>query len=75
LHQEQEALRLTQELAHLFTRAAALEGAARLHQLRREAQAAQAQAEAAMTISSEHGFTSTVALDQILRGWAPYASR
>jgi len=70
LHQEQEALRLTQELAHLFTLNAALEGAARLYQVRREGQAAQAQAEAAMNISREHGFTSTVALDQILWGWA-----
>jgi len=70
LHQEQEALRLAQELPHPLTRAAARQGAARLHQVRREGQAAQAQAEAAMTISREHGFTATATLDQILWGWA-----
>jgi predicted ATPase len=70
LHQEQEALRLAQELPHPLTRAAARQGAARLHQVRREGQATQAQAEAAMTISREHGFTATATLDQILWGWA-----
>ncbi len=63
LHQEQEALRLAQELAHPLTCAAARQGAARLHQLRCEGQVAQAQAEAAMTISREHGFTATATLD------------
>ena len=69
-HQEQEALRLAQELAHPFTLAASLEGAARLHQVRREGQAAQAQAEAAMTMASQHGFVQMLTLDKCLRGWA-----
>jgi len=54
LHQEQEALRLAQELPHPLTRAAARQGATRLHQVRREGQAAEVQAEAAMSISREH---------------------
>ena len=70
LHQEQEALRLAQELGHPYTLTGALENMARLHQLRREGPAAQALAEAAMTTASEHGFTFNGAYEKILRGWA-----
>jgi len=70
LHQQQEALRLAQELAHPYTLVCALDWGAWLHQFRREGQATQAQAEAAMPMSSEHGFVEWLAHEQILRGWA-----
>jgi class 3 adenylate cyclase/predicted ATPase len=70
LAQEQEALRLAQELAHPFTLTAALACAARLSQLRREGQAAQAQAEAAMSLASTHGFPVQLAQEKMIRGWA-----
>jgi TOMM system kinase/cyclase fusion protein len=70
LQQQQEAVRLAQELAHPYTLASTLDWGAWLHQFRREGQAAQAQAEAAMTMSSEHGFVQLLAQEKILRGWA-----
>jgi predicted ATPase len=70
LHQPQEALRLAQELAHPYTLTCTLDWGIWLHQFRREGQATQAQAEAAMLISSEHGFVQWLALEQTLRGWA-----
>ncbi len=50
LQRSHEALTLAQELAHPFSLAFALYFAARLHQFRREAQAAQERAEAAMAL-------------------------
>jgi predicted ATPase len=41
-----------------------------LHQLRREWQAAQERAEAAIALSCEQGFTLWLAMGTILRGWA-----
>ncbi len=70
LYQEQEALRLAQELAHPYTLISALHFTAWLHQFRREGQATQARVEAAMPIVSEHGFVQLVAQEKILRGWA-----
>ncbi len=70
LHQQQEALRLAQELAHPYTLICALDWGAWLHQFRREGQVTQAQAETAMPMSSEHGFVEWFAHEQILRGWA-----
>jgi predicted ATPase len=70
LHQEQEALRLAQALAHPATLVNALDFAAWLHQFRREGPAAQAQAEAAMPMASEHGFVQWLAEEKVLRGWA-----
>jgi predicted ATPase len=73
--QSDEALRLAQELAHPFTLGNALIFAALLHQFRREGQAAQAQAEAAVTLCREHGFEEWVVYGRILRGWALIAQR
>jgi predicted ATPase len=70
LQRSHEALTLAQELAHPYSLIFALSGAATLHQLRREEQAAQARAEATMTLSTERGFPQWLAWGTILRGWA-----
>ncbi|MBI3301937.1 MAG: hypothetical protein HYZ72_07655 [Deltaproteobacteria bacterium] len=64
-----EALALAQELSHPFILTGALGAAAIFHQLRREGQAAQERAAAAITLSTEQGFTYWLALETILRGW------
>jgi predicted ATPase len=69
-HQQQEALRLAQELAHPLALICTLAWGAWLHQFRREGPATQAQAETAMPMSSEHGFVEWLTFEQILRGWA-----
>ena len=43
---------------------------AELHQFRREGQAAQERAEAAITLAAEQGFSFWLALGTLLRGWA-----
>ena len=70
LQRSHEALTLAQELAHPLSLAYALDCAAMLHQFRREAQAAQERAEAAMALSTEQGFALYLAWGTILRGWA-----
>jgi predicted ATPase len=65
-----EALILAQELSHPISLAFALNFAARLHQHRREGQAVQEQAKAAITLSTEQGFPFWVAMGTILPGWA-----
>ena len=61
---------LAQSLSHPYSQAFALNFAAWVHKLRREAVATQAQAEAAIAIASEHGYSQMVTLGMILRGWA-----
>ena len=56
LKRSHEALTLAQELSHPFSLALALVMAAMLHQFRREGQAAQERAEAAIALSTEQGF-------------------
>ena len=68
LTKSHEALTLAQELSHPFSLAYALDFAALLHRLRREEQAAQERAEAAMTLSTEQGFPLWLAIGMILRG-------
>ena len=70
LKRSHEALTLAQELSHPFSLASALDMAAWLHQLRQEGQAAQARAEAAMTLSTEQGFAQWLGVGTVLRGWA-----
>jgi predicted ATPase len=65
-----EALTLAQELSSPFNLAFALCFAAELRQFRREAQAAQEQAEAAMALGTEQGFQFWVAWGTIRRGRA-----
>jgi tetratricopeptide (TPR) repeat protein len=65
-----EAITLAQELAHPFSLAYALYHATELHCLRREAQAAEALAEAMIVLARQHEFPGMVARGTVLRGWA-----
>jgi predicted ATPase len=65
-----EALTLGQELAHPHSLAIALHFAAELHQLRREGQAAQGQAEMEIALSGEQWSAQWLARGTLLRGWA-----
>ena len=68
--QSHEALSLARELAHPFSVAFAQCFAAWVHQHRREGQATQDWAEAAITLSTEHGFANWLAWGTIVWGWA-----
>src|SRR5262249_25420230 len=70
LQKSHEALTLARKLAHSYSFAHALDFAAFLHDSRREAPLTQGRAEAAMTLSAEHGFAFFLARGTILRGWA-----
>ena len=70
LQRSQEAFGLAQEQPHSFSLGVALCGAAWLHQFCREAHATQQRAEAAITLSTEQGFSLWVAMGTIFRGWA-----
>ena len=70
LQRSHEALSLAQELAHPPSLGLALISAAFLHQLRREEHVVQEQAEAMITLCSEHGFAYNLAMGTLLRGWA-----
>jgi len=70
LQRSRETRLLAQELAHPFSLAYALGTASSVHQLRREAQAAQERAEAAMALSREQGFPYWLGIGTIRRGWA-----
>jgi predicted ATPase len=70
LHRSQQACTLAQELAHPGSQAMTLYRAARLRQYRRDVQQAYELAEASMTISTEHGVATYLALGTFLRGWA-----
>ena len=65
-----EVLALVQERSAVFSLAMARNFAALLHHLRREAQAADKQAEAARTLAAEQGFVQWTAMGTILHGWA-----
>ena len=64
-----EALTLAREMAHLSSLAYALDWAAMLHRFRREVEAAQERAAAAITLSTEQGFALYLAWGRIVRGW------
>src|SRR5262249_18836212 len=64
------AVTLAQQLAHPLSLSFALGEAAVLHQLRREGQAAQAHAAAALQLATEQGFPHWQAYGAILHGWA-----
>jgi predicted ATPase len=70
LKRSHEALTLAQELSHPFSLGLALVMAGLLHQLRREGQATQERAEAAMTLSTEQGFAEWLGGGSLLRSWA-----
>jgi predicted ATPase len=70
LQRMHQAVTMAQEPAHPLSLAHALDYAATLHQFRREGQAAQACAEAAIALSAEQGFAVYLAHGTVLRGWA-----
>lgn len=67
LMRSRQALELAQNLSHPFSLALARCYAAMLHQFRREPRLVQQQAEAAMTLCSEQGFTYYLAWATLLR--------
>jgi len=70
LARSQEALTLAQQVAHPLSLGAALSVAAMFHQFRREEDAAQESAEAAITLATEQEFLPWIAHGAIMRGWA-----
>jgi DNA-binding winged helix-turn-helix (wHTH) protein/predicted ATPase len=70
LQRSQEAVALARGSSHPWTLASALFFAAWFHQFRRERQATQERAEAAMTLATELGFPYWLVSGTILRGWA-----
>jgi predicted ATPase len=70
LERSDEALTLARELAHLSSLAYALDWAAMLHRLRREAKAVRERAAAAITLSTEQGLTAFLAWGTIQHGWS-----
>jgi predicted ATPase/class 3 adenylate cyclase len=75
LQKSQEAIALAQELSHPHSLTYALFFSASLHQLRRERQAAQEQAERVIALATEQGFPVWAALGTIVQGWALVAKR
>ena len=71
----EETLALAQRLAHPFSLAQALHFSALLHQLRREPQAARAQAEAALALCTEQGFGHVWGPGACSHGAGPSRSR
>jgi predicted ATPase len=70
LERSAEALTLAHDLCHPVSLAFAQDFAAALHQLRRDAHLTQERAEAAMALSSEHGFQFWLTAGTLYRGWA-----
>ncbi|MBI3799182.1 MAG: hypothetical protein HY268_19745 [Deltaproteobacteria bacterium] len=70
LRRSREALALVRDLSYPFSQATVLSLAAICHQYRREESITQAQAEEAITLSTEHGFPLWEAMGTTLRGWA-----
>ncbi len=70
LQRSQEVLTLAEKVSHPHSQAFALTFVAWLHQLRREVQATQECAEAAMVLSTEQGFPDWLAWATTQRGWA-----
>ena len=70
-----DALALATKFSHLFSYAYALYSASVVCQFRRERQNVYNHAEAAITLSTEQGFTGWLAASTILQGWALTARR
>jgi predicted ATPase len=70
LMRSRQALELAQHLSHPFSLALAHCYAAMLHQFRREPRLVQQQAEAAMSLCTEQGFTYYLAWATLMQGWA-----
>jgi class 3 adenylate cyclase/predicted ATPase len=70
-----DSLRLAIELGHPFSHAFAQAGLSMVEQLRRDAQNVYDHAEATVTLSTEQGFPTWLAMGKCLRGWALTALR
>jgi class 3 adenylate cyclase/predicted ATPase len=70
LTRSREAVKLSEELAHPFSMALALNYAAIFHQFRREPEAAYQRAEAAIVICKAQKFAYYLGWAKIIRGWA-----
>jgi predicted ATPase len=70
LKKSKEALALAQVLGHPFSLATALLWTSWFHQFRREEHRAQQEAEAAIRLSTEHGYLQWLAMATMFRGWA-----
>jgi predicted ATPase len=70
LKRSQEALALAQELSHPLSLAQALIATLRIRQHRQEGQVVQEQAEALISLSTEHQFAFLLTWGIIMRGWA-----
>jgi predicted ATPase len=70
LKKAQDAVHLARELAHPVTLALAFNITSYFYQFRHDAAAVRAQAEAQLTLSTEHGFAFRAAVAAIMRGWA-----
>jgi predicted ATPase len=69
LKRVQDALALARELSHPFSLALMLDLTALIHQLRREGQAAQARAEAAIALCEEQGFRDLGLMGAVFWRW------
>jgi class 3 adenylate cyclase/predicted ATPase len=70
LKKSEAAITLAREVVHPHSLVYALTCAAWFHQLRREEQRAQEQAEAAIALSTEHRIPLFIGMNTIFRGWA-----
>lgn len=70
----EQALALAAEIKHPFSQAYAHVVASWLYQYRREPSAVRSQAEAAIAMSTEHGFAQWLAVGRMLRGWSMVSS-
>jgi class 3 adenylate cyclase/predicted ATPase len=70
LQRNREAVRCAQELSHMHSLTHSMYFATRLHLLRGEARQADELAEAALALSTKHGFTLWTAWILFLQGWS-----
>ena len=70
LQRSQEAMTLAHDLSHPFSLVYALLFTAMHHQLRQEGRVVQERVEAAIALSTEHGFPFWLAQSTLFRGWA-----
>ena len=70
LERMHQAITLARESLHPFSLAWALNFSGRVHEFRREGQAAQERAEAVIALATEQGFAYWLAWGTVIRGWA-----
>ena len=70
LKKSQETLAMARALAHPFSLTQALVWTSWFHQFRRDERGAQAEADAAIRLSTEQGFSTWLAMAMMFHGWA-----